>query len=513
MKRRTPILAAAALLLGSLQTSPSVADDSGSAEIVNLVDREIPVLSNGSRYHLVPPTTAVRAYVRVRLDTGTAGKIKWYTTWLSLVTGVPDNPYWYPYRDKGHHRSFDPRPKSWDETVLVGIPSVSFKSLAITQCNALADRLRSQGLGNTAIFSQDREIGLGVDVGIDWEMSGPDGNPIVEGDFSYESIKIVCRKWDGPAIPQVADQIDSIPPVVEKASLTLLERSGLNGVCKVILSGVIETSVPDTKVRFRYKDDAGHQSEVHKVVTDHAGIAMFDHEYNVPDNPNGGENGKIRIVGVSHPFKSVKRSYNMDCTAPATDSFEALLPPLLEMQVVPTKRAMVGRQYCVTEVKAVGKILGRSDMSGEAMFIGDDRYLSRKQAYEVQKGDFVLLGADRELDWSQAALTLAGQPRSLTIELGFNVTGPANTVVAALPKKDYTFTCMIPSTDVQAGQSGFSPAQRPEPVPGGASTLRLVPQAGQPAVSATPRRPELKSREAGPPVAPARPKQRLRLGQ
>jgi hypothetical protein len=206
MKRRADFLAAAALLLASLQTSPSLADDSGSAEIVNLIDTEIPVLSNGSSYHLVPPTTAVRAYVRVKLDTGTAGRIKWYTTWLSLVTGVPDAPYWNPYRDNGHHRSFDPRPKTWDETVLVGIPSVSFKSLAITQCNALADRLRGQGQGNRAIFDQDREIELGVDAGIDWEMSGPDGNPIVEGDLSYETIKIVCKKWEGFAVPQVTDQ-------------------------------------------------------------------------------------------------------------------------------------------------------------------------------------------------------------------------------------------------------------------------------------------------------------------
>jgi hypothetical protein len=495
MKRRADFLAAAALLLASLQTSPSLADDSGSAEIVNLIDTEIPVLSNGSSYHLVPPTTAVRAYVRVKLDTGTAGRIKWYTTWLSLVTGVPDAPYWNPYRDNGHHRSFDPRPKTWDETVLVGIPSVSFKSLAITQCNALADRLRGQGQGNRAIFDQDREIELGVDAGIDWEMSGPDGNPIVEGDLSYETIKIVCKKWEGFAVPQVTDQLDSIPPVVKKASLTLLERSGLSGVCKVILSGVIQTSVPDTTVRFRYKDDAGHQSNVHEVATHHSGTVMFDHEYDVPINPDGAERGRIRIVGVSHPFESEKRAYDMECTEPATNDFQALLPPTLQMQVIPQEKVMVGRQLCVSRVKIVGKIVGRGPMSGYAGFVGDHNYISPPQAYEVQQGDIVLLGADREIDWTpdpQGTYTTgpapAGQPKQKTIDIGFNVTGSNNAIVAALPKRGFTFTCSFPTLNpAVVGGGGLAAEPRPQPAPSAPRRLQQHEGSGQPALQVLPK--------------------------
>jgi hypothetical protein len=495
MKRSIQIAAAATLLLGSLQASPSIADDSGSAEIVNLVDVEIPVLSNGSDYHLLPPATAVRAYVRVKLDTGTAGRIKWYTTWLSLVTGVPTYPDWHNYREDGHHQSYDPRPKTIDETVLVGIPGVSFKSRVIEQCNKLADRLRGQGLGNTAIFSQDRKIELGVAAGNDWEASGPDGNPIVEGDSHYKTIKIVCRKWDGLAIPQVTDQLDSVPPVVKKASLTLLERSGLSGVCKVILSGVIETSVPNTKVRFRYKDDAGHQSEVHKVKTDHTGTVMFDHEYDVPNNPDGGERGKVRIVGVSHPFESKKQAYDMDCTAPATNDFQALLPPTLQMQVIPQEKVMVGQQLCVSRVKIVGKIVGRGPMSGYAAFVGDHNYISPPQAYEVEQGDIVLMGADREIDWTpdpQGTYTTgpapAGQPKKKTIDIGFNVTGSNNAIVASLPKRGFTFTCSFPTLNPAViGGQGLTVEPRQPAAPSAPRRLQQREGSGQPALQVQPK--------------------------
>lgn len=472
MSRRISSAAAAIAMLGSLHGTAAVAADSGSAEIVNLIDTEISVLSNGSSYHLVPPTTALRGYVRIRLDAGTIGEAVWVTAWWRFGNTAGLLVDWTGYREDGYHKSFGSNgPNEWDETVLVGVPSNSFKDQVIDECNELADRLRDDGLSDDAIFSKDRVIDMGLQPGLDYEMSGPSGNAIEEGSSSFATIKLICKKWPGVVAPVVGDALDSVPPVVEKASLTLLERSGISGVCKVILSGVIETSVPNTEVRFRYKDDDGHQSSVHEVVTDHAGIAMFDHSYDIPNNPDGGESGKIRIVGVSHPFESVKRRYDLDCTEPATTDIQALLPPSLDIDVVPLEKVMVGQQLCVSKVRINGKITGRGPMSGYAAFVGDHNYISPPQAYEVDQGDIVLMGADRELDWTAdpqsleaAAPSPANQPKSQTIEIGFNVTGESNAIVASLPKKGYSFTCVFPSVNpaVAGGAGGLTVQPRPQ---------------------------------------------------
>lgn len=466
MTRRMHLAAVAALWLSGLPGAPALAADSASAEVVNLIHTEIPVLSNGSSYHLVPPTTAIQGYVHIRLDAGAIGKAVWVTSWWifgdaeSLSNGNGTN-FWTSYREDGYHKSFGNHgPNSWEDTVLVSVPSVSFKNQVIDECNRLADRLRGQGLSDHAIFSQDRTIDMGLRAGLDYEMSGPSGiSPIVEGDSDFTPITLVCKKWGGAALPQVTDQFDSVPPIVEKASLTLMERSGLSGVCKVILSGVIETSTINTAVRFRYKDDAGHQSNVHEVVTDHAGIAMFDHEYNVPNNPDGGESGKIRIVGVSHPFESVKRSYDMDCVAPAATDFLTNLPPAVSLHMIELEKTMVGQQICVSKLRFIVKAVGRSDTkTGHAFFEGDDDYSPPPDDYELERAEVLLFVADRELDWTPdfqseeaAAPTPADQPRSQSIEIGFRMVNESKAVIAEVPKKVHVFTCVFPALNPAVG--------------------------------------------------------------
>jgi hypothetical protein len=231
---------------------------------------------------------------------------------------------------------------------------------------------------------------------------------------------------------------------------------------------------------------------------------MFDHDYDVPNNPNGGESGRIRIVGVSHPFESAKRSYEMDCTAPATDELQALLPPTLQMQVVPLEKVMVGRQLCVSRVRIIGKITGRGPMSGYAAFVGDRNYISPPKDYEVEQGEVVLTVAERALDWAadpQRTLTTgptpAGQPKSQTIDLGFNVTGSNNAIVASLPKKGFTFTCSFPTLDpAVVGDQGL--------------TVEPRQPAAEPPVL---RRMQQKQPGAVQPRLPAQEKPRLRLTQ
>lgn len=521
MSRRTLLAAALLMTLAGLQTAP-VAAGSGSANqviTVSVATPSIAVLSNGTSYFDVAPFGPITADVQVYVETN--GRLKSFRSWLRLGTRAREELglTWDDFKQFGHAETFPrgKRPKGISPRLTMTIPSSGYRTMALEQCNALARRLRNEGRPDEEIFGEDHIIELGIRAQLQYD-SRPNGVVfdsfgLSDNELSWEQIKkinLVCQR--SPEIEEVKapPHRDPVPPFVSKASLTLLERSGLNGVCKIILSGVIQTSEPNIEVSFRYKDDDGHQSEVFTVTTDHAKTAMFSHEYDVPNNPKGGESGKVRMVGVSHGFNSAKVNYDMNCTAPGPQSFEALLPPKLTMQVIPRKHAMVGGQYCPTEVKIVGKIEGRAEMSGYAGFLGDDNYISPPQAYEVQKGDIVLLGADRELDWSQADLVMVGQLRKLTIQLGFNATGPSNTIVASLPKKDYTFSCMIPSTDVQAGQGAMSGPPRPEPAPA-ASHLRLAPRAtpGAGPATAPPAalrlRPAPRPDPASTPPAPSRP--------
>lgn len=501
MKRHLTIATAAATLLAAGLSSFSAQAGSGSANAVrttNVVPQQLEVASNGSSYTQVASLGNIVADVWVGIKTG--GSILSWTTWLRIGAEEQDDTYQTSWVDFSAY-SFDQtypqghRPKVVDRNVQVIVPATAYGSMAVSHCNAMAGRLRTQGLSDTQIFAQDRTIELGVRAELQYD-SNPFG--VVFDSYGYsdseldwadiEKFDLVCKKWDGPAIPQAADDISVEPPRVEQTSLTLLERSGLNGVCKIILSGVIQTSQANVDVSFRYKDDDGHQSEVFNVTTDHAKTAMFSHEYKIPNNPDGGESGKVRMVGISHDFASAWANYEMDCVAPGTNSFQAQLPPKVEIRVVPIEKVMVGRQLCVSKLKLVAKAVGRSaTMSGHGAFVGD-YFVSPPQPYEIEQDEIVLFGAERELDWTPdpqsfeaAGPTPANLPKSQTVMIGFNLTGESNTVVASVPKKSYSYTCVFPTVNpaVVGGNGEMSAAPRPNPVPSKSPLLRLAPQAAE----------------------------------
>jgi len=538
MKRHLTIATAAAALLAAGLSSVSAQAGSGSAGAVrtqNVIPQQLEVASNGSSYTQVGAFGNIVADVWVGIKTG-----GWINSWKTgLRIGSEDVPVddWINFEHHAFMQSYQQgeKPKKVDRVVQIMIPALAYESMAVSHCNFLANRLRGQGLSDTEIFAQDRVIELGVRAWLQWD-SNPFGAVFDSYGYSddelgwadIEKFDLVCKKWNGPAIPQAADDISVEPPRVEQASLTLLEQSGLNGVCKITLSGVIQTSQANVDVSFRYKDDDGHQSEVFNVTTDHAKTAMFSHQYNIPNNPDGGESGKVRMVGVSHDFTSAWTDYEMDCVAPATNSFQALLPPTVEIQVVPIEKVMVGRQLCVSKLKLVAKAVGRSaTTSGVGAFVGD-YYLSEPQPYEIEQDEIVLFGAERELDWTPdpqsfeaAEPTPADHLKSQTVLIGFNLTGESNTVVASVPKKPYTYTCVFPTVNpaVVGGSGEMSAAPRPNPAPSKSLQLRLAPRAieqgeRQPATPPTaPRRLQLKSQGTDEPAAPQRRVPRLRLKQ
>jgi hypothetical protein len=124
---------------------------------------------------------------------------------------------------------------------------------------------------------------------------------------------IVCMKTNPKRVPP--PQNYEAPVTVTQSSLTIIEKATTNGVCKVILSGFLQTNLANREVKFRYEHSAGNKSEVKTVSTDHSKTAFFSHEYDVPNNAHGTETGFIRMVGNAPTFETQWKSYSMACSA------------------------------------------------------------------------------------------------------------------------------------------------------------------------------------------------------
>lgn len=474
-------------LTSSLLTSPSHADI-GSVYVQSLVTDEIVVQSNGSSYHRLAPLSNLIANVHVDVDAGQFGRVVWFTAWLGLGLEGVGRQYWPQYREDGYHKSFgNDRPRSWSGTVPVTVPGSSLQTLALGQCNSLAQNLRAGGLGDKAVFAEDRRIELAVTPHLAYEMTGAAGSGIpgeaLPSWDDHRKVTLVCQKWPGAVPLGAADGLTIGDAEVEHASLSLLEQYGPSGLCKIVLSGVIQTDRADTEVRFRYKNQEGRLSEVHSVTTDHARTAMFSHQYRIKNNYDAehdvdwAESGFVRIVGVSHDFRTPWAEYTMECVEPGATDFQTVLRPEVKMQVVELEKVMVGRQLCVDTIRLYGMIVGRGPAAGYAGFVGNG-YLSKPEAYAVQQGDVAFVVAERKLNWqADPQATLATGPsggglKRQTLDLAFNVTGESGAIIASVPKRGYEFACV-------------DPAIRPDVAGGGGLTLKPRPQDGaRPAATA-----------------------------
>ncbi len=489
---RTSFAAAAVLMLGGLQASPAAAGSGSANQVftVRVAPSVIQIETDGTSYTDIASQTPITADVQVNIKTG--GRLKSIHSWLTIGTqrreeqGLP----WFDFKEPGHTETFrrKERPKEISRLLTLEVPSFAYRSLALDHCDALANRLRNEGKSEADIFGEDRFIELGVRAQLQYD-SRPGGLVFdsygdSDNDLEWEDLKKITLVCQGsPEIEHVEapPHRDPVPPFVRKATLAVLEQPGITGEkCSITLSGVIETSEPNMKVKFRYKDDAGHQSDIHSVETDHSGVAMFDHDYDVPIDQDGPETGKVHIVGVSHDFESAKQAYEMDCKGP---SFQALMPPTVEIDVVPFDKVKVGRQVCYGKVKLYAKVEAQNaDMSGVGVFVGD-YYISQPQAYQIDAGETVLLGGERDLDWTSdigsfeaAAPAPQDQPKQQTIQIGFNLTNANNTVVASVPKKPYTIKCYFPAvnTAVLGGEGGLTVQPRGQDAPQAAAQLALT---------------------------------------
>ena len=509
-----------AALLAWLPPGGAALADEGSVAIESVSAPDIEVLSNGSSYTEVSgyALSHIVAHLRVKLDAGTVGRVKSFSAWVKARRKAPTTDYPIDFKDFAYSQSYPAfhRPKKVDEVVPVQVPLTVYRDWAVERCNVEAQYLRNSGHSDAEIFGTDRVIGVTVLPALKYEMTGWDNiwDPLDEGNQTPTShFNIICKKWLPPLEPLAADAFEAELPLVESASLTIIEQYGPTGFCKLLLSGVVQSHEPNKKVNFRLEDGNGNRTGVLTVTTDHSKFAFFDYQEKIANNPDGPETGKVRIAIEGQDLQSDWKPYSMECVEPGPSDLVALLPPSVELSVevgnVPGDKIMVSGQVCPRRIRLAGRIEGRGPYHGNAMFIGPS-LVSPPEPYSVDHGSVEWVFHNHFLDWAQgpAAEEHAAPSNDLleqTIKVGFNINGDLITeseppagqafalapgvplgdpVIASVPLKTFTFTCSLPNaaSGIQAGGAlrTMAPTSPEAPQVGGgfvgAPQPRTVPQ-------------------------------------
>src|SRR5262245_39917550 len=392
-------LSSIAVLLATLLSSAPSFADGGTVYLSNVVPEAITVNSNGSSYTSIEGSGLgnIVGTAHIELDADIAGRVKSWSVWL-VLSNWPKSLSLNEYA-VGKSYPVGSRPTRVNRTEQIVVPQAAYQSWIVSQCNALADSLRNGGQTNTAIFNQDRHVTISAGLNDSYEFTGAGSpNPAIEGSLVQPTIDVTCKKWGGATAPVAGGGVTT---GLVSAQLTVIETYGPSGVCMLKLSGVLESDSINTEVKYRYEDDKGHKSDVYTATTDHSKTAFFAQQYNIDNNPNGPETGKVRVVGVNYGFASAWKPYVMKCVEPGATDFTATLPPTLTLAAVaiPNNSVMIGGQVCPKQVRLVGKITGHGPFHGSAVFFGPS-YLSPQQSYEVENGTADWVFAIYDLDWT-----------------------------------------------------------------------------------------------------------------
>lgn len=451
----------AAMLLAVAQ-SPAEAD--GVAVVINATS--VPtfhVKSDGAHYTelVTDEDETIRFEAQLVIEGGADRILHWAVApnlringkrwgWSFDNTSRPPEPQW-GVAAKSY--GIGDRPTSVHRHIVMDVDPTFIDDFVIQACNDKADQLRAQGKTDAAIFGSERvlEATANFPHSVTYRNYADFNNDPIESDFQPPlKSKIVCMKYEG-AHRNLDDNVQA-PVTVSQATLLTLEQATAGGACKIVLSGVIETNLANAEVKFRYEHSGGQKSDVKTVKTDFTKTVMFSDAYNVPNNPNGAEMGKVRLVGENIDFHSGWSAYRMHCTAPGAQDFQAVTLPKLKMTVAAGKTEMVNGQICPANLLLQGLVTTGSAFEGKALFLGN-AFLTPPQQVSVGVNQVKHLFANRDLDWSQGGnfagtLTAGGnnpaQLKSQKVRLGFNLADASGKLVGQVPQKWYTVTCKKP---------------------------------------------------------------------
>jgi hypothetical protein len=362
------------------------------------------------------------------------------------------------------------RPTAVHRHIAMEVDPTFIDDFVIEACNDKADQMRTQGGSNAAIFASEHvlEPSAKFPNSVTYR-SVPDlhNDPIESSGQPPLKPKIVCMKYEGPH--RNVNENTQVPVAVSQATLLTIGKATAGGTCKIILSGVIETNLANAEVKFRYEHSGGQKSNVKTVKTDFTKTAMFSDEYDVPNNPNGDEIGKVRLVGESIDFQSGWSAYRMHCTAPGPGDIQAQTLPKLELTVAAGKTEMTNGQICPANLLLQALVKTGSAFDGKGLFLGN-AFLTAPQPVSLGANQVKHLFANRDLDWDSGgnfAGTLtssSGSPSSLKsqkVRIGFNLADASGKVVGQVPQQWYTVTCRKPALNPDVSQGSADMVSQP----------------------------------------------------
>ncbi|NIA69593.1 hypothetical protein HBA54_13410 [Pelagibius litoralis] len=461
---------------------PALAD-TGNADIEELDLAVIEVSSDGETYTTVSDSSpAITGMWFIHLNAHKRGRVKSWAAWPAMqAQGMPTKDF--PELGKSASYPLGDRPKIVNREYPLFIPLQAYRAYVKEACNQMAFRLRNySGKTNDEIFAVDRSIPVEVSAGITWDMSGRanENPPAVEVTPGAENNKIkpvtiVCLKTPtqpAPELKVVASQLS-----VEAGNIS----SGLQSQCVLRLGGAITVTRSDLPVTFRYVDETGKESDV-KTISPVPGVVkamqhVFMHSYPL-DHVVGEKNeGKIRMVGENIEFESNWADYDVDCAAPTNDLLVALPPKATRLEAFSGAKKTVHVQtltvvgvestshpyLCPARMRVEGGLQGRGKASGKAVLFASKEQLA-EEVYDVDQGDTVYFGGERELSWH------VGNVHGQEVVLQLMIRNMAGEVVDSI-KSSQTFKCERivqgalaltppqPTNDKASAGSGSTPPQ------------------------------------------------------
>ncbi|TQV70651.1 hypothetical protein [Denitrobaculum tricleocarpae] len=436
---RRGLCAATAVGAVFAMTGSAVADHA-DAFVTQLNAPPIVVQSQGSAYTQVSsPAIPIEGTISLEVDAGVSGRVKRWKAWPMLV--LPDGVSRLDFRDAGGAMNYQrPYPKAVDRDQDFVISKTDYSSTMATACIRHSERLRAQGLSNTQIFGQDRQVEVAVKGIVEYETTGIVGAPVPP------EVR--------PADPTVTVNCKGHEPV-ETSSLEVVEQAFIAGVCRLRLNGRIVTTRPNEEVSFRYADEVGNQSSVITVRTNGTRFATFSHTDKLPSGPNS---GRVRIIGVSSVFNTPWQDYNLDCNQATgiTTVMPQAVPQPPEASVagsVVSERVFQGF-VCPDRISIDGTITARGLMAtGSAAILLDNRHKLRQDFSVSEDGTETVRYLD-SLTWGNPSggLTLGAgsntEPPKKSVMMHFKITDAQGRIIDTAFRR-HSFACR-PST--QSGQ-------------------------------------------------------------
>lgn len=255
---------------------------------------KVEVANNGSSY------TGVTGIgygweAEFKIDSGIIGKIKSWKVW-PVIQANGLSAYSLDLYAASKSYSVGNRPKHVHKTVGEIFPDVAIKNYALQVCNLHRTLLNNQGHPDSYVFGNEHKIAITVSGGLSFDVT--QGDTIIEA-FQTHS-EIVCKKWQGAAIPQAGNLKMKTVMQVTKAKLSISPAyNNLTADCPVTVPLVaeFEATMPGT-LQFRFVSAQGKiSSTYHATVTGQTnGIYKTKYEKQIsvplPQTPAGNSGGQ-----------------------------------------------------------------------------------------------------------------------------------------------------------------------------------------------------------------------------